>query len=887
MLRKKRIIKLASLFLVILLISIPYNNSAENPKSKSLYDGTPINPKIQAMVDSVSTQKIRFYLENLVGFYTRHTNSDTVSQTTGIGAARRWIKSQFQKSSDATGGQLRPEFFWFNETICSSTGKHANVMATLPGKMAESKNRIFIVSGHMDNRTFGVCDNTSFAPGANDDGSGTSASIEIARVMSKYLFDATLIFMTVTGEDEGLFGSRAYANWAKANNLRIDGMLTNDVIGNIISSTGIVDSTSVRHFSIGPSNSPSRQLARYFKLKGEQYVPKMKVNLIPAQDRPGRGGDHIPFNDNGYSAVRFTEPNERLEHQHSNTDIIENMSPSYTAQITRLSVAGLASMALAPATPTAPLIARNVGNGKDLLLSWSKSNNEPDFAGYRIAWHHPDSLFYQAIIPVGNVAQFKLVGLTTNQAIYLSYSALDTAGNESIFSTEVLATPQIIPETPQSLTSTSTSTGIQLSWKQSLELDLAGYTITRIGPGSSEQNFKVDSTTISFFDNTVQPYIIYKYYIKARDKEGNESAPSTIVTGQIATHDRGILVIDGTSDGSGDALKPTDEAVDSFYERILKKFNVTKQWDIMDSLQKSVTISDADMGIHSTIIWHSDVKPPTSLIANDTLTLKKYLQNGGRLLMIGWGLIDNVFFKTDNIKTFKAGEFVYDYMKIRTSQTTSTFDRDFIGANSTVTPYSSFTVDSTKLALFKGNLFAMEVFQSTTENTQTKTLYTYRSSSQPPSMFHDQPVALKHISSNLKIIVFNFPLFFIQETDAVKIIHQALLDLDETLSSTNEQLHHITSAPNKFDLSQNYPNPFNPETIIQYQLPKASQTKLIIYNILGQKVITLVDKHQQAGFYSIKWNGKDESGKKVASGIYLYRIQTKNFTKVKKLILIY
>ena len=168
----------------------------------------------------------------------------------------------------------------------------------------------------------------------------------------------------------------------------------------------------MRHFSEGPSTSPSRQLTRYFKLKGEQYVPSMTINLIPAVDRPGRSGDHVPFNTNGYAAVRFTEPVERFDFQHSDLDVLENMSPSYSAQITRLSVAGLAAMALAPETPQSEVQIQDVGNGTELLCSWDATNTEPDFAGYRIAWRFQDSLYYEQIVGVDNVTEYTLDGLT-------------------------------------------------------------------------------------------------------------------------------------------------------------------------------------------------------------------------------------------------------------------------------------------------------------------------------------------------------------------------------------------------------------------------------------------------------------------------------------------
>ena len=873
-------------FALIILTGILINISwAQDERTERFYRGTPTNPMIQAMVDSVSPDSILSYLENIVGFYTRHTLSDTVSPDTGIGAARRWIKSKYQQWSDASGGALQPSFFWFSATICGTTREHANVMATLPGTMPQAQNRYFIVSGHMDGRTFGVCDATSFAPSANDDGSGTASSIEAARVMSAFSFDASLIFMTVTGEDQGLFGSTAYADWAAANNMRIDGMLTNDVIGNIVAPDSTIDSTSVRHFSEDPSTSPSRQLARYFKLKGEQYVPSMTVNLIPAQDRPGRGGDHMPFNDNGYAAVRFTEPAERLEYQHSDLDLIEHMSPAYTAQVTRLTVAGLASMALAPETPQAPLQVFDVGNGSEVFLTWSVTNTEPDFAGYRIAWRFADSLFYETIIPVGNVTEFTLTGLTPNEPIFISYSALDTDGNESIFSQEVLVTPSNIPAIPQNFTATSTPAHILLQWTANSELDLESYRITRTDPNNNSVTFTVDSSATEFMDNTAQPHTMYQYFIQAKDVDGNVSAPSGTVIGQLATHDSGILVVDDSKDGpGGNPLFPSDQEVDDYYDQILSNFSVTQQWDVADSVTAGTIMEDAHLGVYSTVIWHSDVRIPDNPISENITALRKYVQNGGHLLFVGWQLVSSASGLNQTVMSFAPGDFVYDVMYMDTVNTNPQLD--FQGATAQLPGYPSISVDSNKVPPgFGGKLTSMEVFASLVGGAETEVIFHYNSASDPPSPFDGQPVALRHLGSDGQVIVLGFPLYYMEQPTAQQVITRALLDLGEVTGIEDESP--VLEAGNlKFELLQNYPNPFNPRTQITYRLPVASEVDLTVFNLLGQRIKTLVRQKQDSGSYTVEWDGKDDLGRDVASGIYLFRLSAENFEQVRKMILL-
>ncbi|MEE9166727.1 MAG: M28 family peptidase [Candidatus Neomarinimicrobiota bacterium] len=426
----------------------------------------PLNPLIEEMVNMVSEDELLNNLESLVGFHTRHTSSDTSSTDTGIGAARNFILSSFEEYRQAGGGSLEASFFVFPATVCEVVNSaHKNVLATIPG--ISTPERVFMASGHMDNRPIDICDFTSFAPGANDDGSGTVVSMELARIFSHFTdsFESTVILMTVTGEDEGLYGSTAYADWALENDLGINGMITNDVVGNIEGCvdpecpTGeeiIIDSTSVRHFSGDPSTSTSRQLSRYMKLKAERYVNDVDwtVNLIPSIDRPGRGGDHMPFYNNGYPAVRFTEPHEYGDgsglngRQHNETDLVEFMDMPYLARIVKTNIAGLASLAMAPDRPK-DLVAEDPGTGTQILMTWPFTQSEADFSGYRVAYrstYPEESLFYNDIIDVGNVNQYTLSGLKPNVSLYVSVSAYDTSGNESVFSDEVLLAPIVVEE---------------------------------------------------------------------------------------------------------------------------------------------------------------------------------------------------------------------------------------------------------------------------------------------------------------------------------------------------------------------------------------------------------------------------------------------------------
>jgi len=622
-------------------------------------------------------------------------------------------------------------------------------------------------------------------------------------------------------------------------------------------------------------------------LKAEQYVTDVDwtVNLIPALDRPGRGGDHIPFFNNGYAAVRFTEAHEFGDgsggngHQHNGTDSMQYVNINYLTRIVKTNLAGLASLAMAPETPQSQIHVINVGNGKELLLDWEKTNTEPDFGGYRIAIRNPDSLFYDQIILAGNVNSFTLMGLIPEQAIYISYSALDTSGNESIFSGETLVLPSSTPEPPHGFNSTSMQTGIRLKWIKSTELDLAGYRITREESSNPPVEFDLDSSAVSFFDNTATVHTLYKYTIRALDIDNNFSLSSEIVPGQLATHDLGILVLDASKDGPGiSPLLPTDEQVDTYYQDLLEQFNLQVQWDVADSLQQALRISDAIMAPYSTVIVHSDVRLPIIKLFGDTISLRKYIENGGNVLFSGWKLLESISDEQITVNTFSSGDFIFDQLKIDTVRLADT--DDFRGADSRVSGYPSIKVDSVKVPNFGGDLTGMEVFSFLDSEPDLHLLFTYRSSIQPPSQFHGQPVGILYNSSNNKIVLIDFPLYYMIESEAKQLITKALTDFGEVVG-IDDEINNNIFLPDDFMLYQNYPNPFNPVTKIKFSVPITANVTIRIFNVIGEQLAVLIDKEFDAGTYEI-----DFDASRLPSGIYFYKIQAAEFVQTKKMILI-
>ncbi|HEX2489029.1 MAG TPA: M28 family metallopeptidase [Blastocatellia bacterium] len=418
------------------------------------------NPQIEKILGEISVANIEAIMRKLVRFGTRHTLSSQDDPARGIGAAWRWIKEEMDRYSRESGGRLivtTDEFIQQPTQRVAQATKVVNVVATLPGSQPESKDRIYVVSGHYDSCVCsqGMTDATSDAPGASDDASGTAVVMEMARVMSKHQFDATLVFLAVAGEEQGLLGAAHWAEEAKVKNLNVAAMFTNDIVGNTAGGNGVKDNARIRVFSEGvptteteaearvrqlnggENDGPSRQLARYIKEAAERYLNNFEVTLVFRRDRYGRGGDHNAFLQRGYPAVRFTEPNEDFTRQHQRVreedgvkygDVIEMVDFPYIAQVARVNAAAMASMALAPASPS-DVSFKSSRQEYNTTLTW-KPNAEPDVSGYRVVWRETYQPFWQRGVDVGNVAEYVMKGLSKDD-YFFAVQAIDKDGNAS------------------------------------------------------------------------------------------------------------------------------------------------------------------------------------------------------------------------------------------------------------------------------------------------------------------------------------------------------------------------------------------------------------------------------------------------------------------------
>jgi hypothetical protein len=423
------------------------------------------DPEIAGLVSQISRDSLQAYVAKLVSFGTRHTLSSTTDKKKGIGASRQWVLSKFQEFARQSGGRMTATI---DTWTLKADGKRVdkdheigNVMATLKGS-DPADDRILLVSGHIDSRVTDVMNRTADAPGANDDASGVAAVMELARVMAKSSFPATIIFVAVSGEEQGLLGAEHLAERAVQEKWNLEALLNNDIMGaNNSNETNIIDNTRLRVFSEGipafeidksaasirqyglENDGKARQLARYVKEVGERYVENLEVVMVYRNDRFLRGGDHTPFVTKGFAAVRFSEMNENFLHQHQDLrtekgveygDLIKFMDFEYLRKNTGINLACLANLAKAPAMPqTVTIEVSGLSNSSTLRWAAPKSGK---VKGYYVLMRETYQPFWQKKF---FTTDLKLTLPYSKDNYFFAVQAVSESGNESL---PVIPTPQ-------------------------------------------------------------------------------------------------------------------------------------------------------------------------------------------------------------------------------------------------------------------------------------------------------------------------------------------------------------------------------------------------------------------------------------------------------------
>lgn len=405
-----------------------------------------------------SPQNIERDIRKLVSFGTRHTLSETESDTRGVGAARRWIKAEFERISKDCGGCLEVRYVSGTVSGEKRVPDPVEVVSVIAIQRGTSDpGRYVIMSGDIDSRVSDPMNFTDDSPGANDNASGVAGTLEAARVLSKYKFNGSIVYAALAGEEQGLFGGKIMAEHAKENGWRIEAVINNDMIGNIAGINGVIDNTSARvfaegtrvtetpeearqrRFTGGEVDSPTRNLARYIDRMADRYIRNLDTMMIYRLDRFGRGGHHRPFNDLGYPAVRIMETNEHYDRQHQDLrtengikygDVIEGVNFEYAAKLTALNAVSLAGMAWAPPPPAGVEIEGAVS--PDTTLRWQRPSKKqaPDLAGYRIYWRLTTEPQWTKSIYVGDVTEHTLENVVIDN-YFFGVAAVSEDGFES------------------------------------------------------------------------------------------------------------------------------------------------------------------------------------------------------------------------------------------------------------------------------------------------------------------------------------------------------------------------------------------------------------------------------------------------------------------------
>ena len=434
--------------LAIMLMPSQGVHGEENTQQRALYD----------IAEAISPQRIEQDITTLVNFGTRHTLSETESDTRGIGAARRWIKAEFEKISAECGGCLEVYFqseVISNEKRIPEATDVVSVIAIQRGSTDPS--RYMIMSGDIDSRVSDVMDFTSDSPGANDNASGVAGTLEAARILTQYTFNGSIVYAALAGEEQGLFGGRIMAEHAKKDGWRIKAVLNNDMIGNIEGVNGVINNTTARifaegtrvteteaearrrRFSGGEVDSPSRNLARYIDKIADQYIENLDTMVIYRLDRFGRGGHHRPFNDLGFPGIRIMETNENYTRQHQDLrtedgiaygDTLDGVNFDYAAKLTGLNAVSLAAMAWAPNPPANVEITGAVQPSTTLKWEALDTQQNPQLAGYKIYWRHTDAPQWEFSKFVGNVTQATLDNVVIDN-YFFGVASVNKEGLES------------------------------------------------------------------------------------------------------------------------------------------------------------------------------------------------------------------------------------------------------------------------------------------------------------------------------------------------------------------------------------------------------------------------------------------------------------------------
>jgi hypothetical protein len=812
---------------------------------------TSVRTEINDLLAEISPDSLGYFIQSMEDFGTRYCrapNRDEVAD---------WIKNEFLR-------------FGFTEVVIDSFIQqgiwHKNVVATLPGTV--NPEQIVIIGGHHDSiNQYGnpMID----APGADDNATGTSAALEIARAMKAidYQPETTLRFITFAAEEVGLWGSHHYAQQALDSGMSIKLMLNNDMIGYTLQSPANWTIHLIEYAGFENEANLARQIIGQYT----SLTPVTNTYNSP-------GSDSYPFWIRGYPAVFFIETNFS-PYYHSSNDLFIHLSMDYAIETVRASAAIAASINYLPDIPE-DFAVTDVGNGTELYLEWSPVENT-EVLHYEISVG-TSSGAYDTFFTTQE-AFYTLSELTEGVTYFIGVNAVGTADYSSNL-IENSGTPYSVPLTPDSFSDFPLFESITLTWDHNQEADLAGYNLYR-SAFEGETGVQINQELItdnSFTDEDPEAGVYYYYSLTALDESDNVSEPTVQIRSRLVTLDQGVLIVAGTADGNGGFQNPDLDEITQFYDLILSDYSpdIYPLWD--ENFENKVKL--ADLGAYSSVVWHKNNASAGSYNQETLDAIKQYLDLGGNILFSVY-FPGRLFGSTDSYpQSYEEGDFLHDYLKVDEIVLTQT--ARFLRADPLITGYPFLAIDEDKApAALDYHIINVESVQAATMGTN---IYSYHSGYPPGSneaSMQDMPVGIEYLGTDYKTILLSFPLYYINQGDAEAFISYVMSEIfNEQVAAGEEDTLPVSDIP--FRLYANYPNPFNPETVISFSLEQGSETTLSVYNLKGQKVRVLVSEYRFPGEYSVVWNGKDSLNRETASGIYFYRLTTDFGQDTKKMLLI-
>ena len=780
---------------------------------------TSITADIDSLMDLVSVDSVEAYIQRLQDFQTRYTCTDS------FWAAGDWIAGKFE-----SWGYDNVYFEEFDSPFnCPSS---RNVVAEKTGEVYPE--RYVIVGGHYDAVVYDGGDPNEYAPGADDNASGTALTLEIARVLADTPFRKTVRFIAFGAEEQGRYGSWYHATQSLNRGDDIELMINADMIGNV--------EDSYLNFGVNcnETGEPYGQVLADLAEEHTTLIPEIHVGSFG-------GSDHYPFDQSGFRTV-YSDEGDFSPNWHRQTDVIENIDVAYASDIVRSNL-GLLMITMTTTVPVTDLEAFNAGDGHTVYLQWSESP-DIDVIGYEVYVGTSEdgvAVYDTAYAPADTV-----YNLEEEVGYYFGVAALLSDGGRSLIEEFVQLTPRSIPGAPTALDILPRFGSLRVDWEVSQDMDFDYYQVYRkIGENGEYQTHMQVTDGMTLIDEDLQSNIRYYYQVSQVDTAGLESDLSPADYAKIISLDSGILLVDETRDYSGGQGSPTDAEQDSFYQFISDGYLVEFA-DINDEGVLRIN----DIGAYSTIAWMDD-DATSQYIQEAEEVLAAYLDMGGNLLFTGWRSFYDYSIPRPHL--FGNDDFPYTHMFI--SEINANNNPDFSGATG-LDGWPDLDVDPERvIPQWNGRLIGVDIMDFFGE---TEAIYNFVSAS-GDTLFDGKPVGIALEHDDYRLIHLTFSLYVMGDLNAREAFVTAMEFFGEQSTGTDEFIGSET-LPTAF-LSQNYPNPFNNETRIKFVLSEKNRVRLAIYNILGQEIAVLADGEFPSGVHYVGWDGAG-----LPSGVYFYRL---------------